>query len=99
MGGNGMIYGVPGHAKRVLKIDPVTQEVSLVGPVLPGKYKWLRGVLAQDGGGDLLEEVDGVSLAEVVLGLLEGLLILGPGRCGHAAKYELKVALNFSWGE
>ena len=49
MGGNGMIYGVPGHAKRVLKIDPATQEVSLVGPVLPGKYKWLRGVLAQDG--------------------------------------------------
>ena len=49
MGRNGMIYGVPGHAKRVLKIDPKTQEVSLVGPNLPGKYKWLRGVLAQDG--------------------------------------------------
>ena len=49
MGGNGIIFGVPGHAKRVLRIDPATQEVSLVGPEFQGKYKWLRGVLAQDG--------------------------------------------------
>jgi hypothetical protein len=48
-GGNGLIYCIPGHARRVLVINPKTDEVSYIGPEFSGKYKWLRGVLAQDG--------------------------------------------------
>ena len=49
LGSDGMVYGIPGHAKRVLKINPGTSEVSFIGPSFDGKYKWLRGVLAGDG--------------------------------------------------
>eukprot|EP00164_Ancoracysta_twista_P008236 GFYU01011840.1.p1 GENE.GFYU01011840.1~~GFYU01011840.1.p1 ORF type:complete len:387 (-),score=76.85 GFYU01011840.1:40-1200(-) len=41
---NGMIYGIPGTAPQVLKIDPTTGETSLIGPVFPEKFKWLRGI-------------------------------------------------------
>ena len=44
VGCDGKIYCIPGHAPRVLVIDPETDEVYPVGQVLPGKYKWLRGV-------------------------------------------------------
>mmetsp|Transcript_24179 Transcript_24179/g.52962 ORF Transcript_24179/g.52962 Transcript_24179/m.52962 type:complete len:290 (+) Transcript_24179:162-1031(+) len=47
-GGNicsdGCIYAVPQSAWHVLKIDPQTDKCSLVGPELPGKYKWYGGV-------------------------------------------------------
>ena len=47
-GGNicsdGCIYAVPQSALHVLKIDPNTDTCSLVGPSLPGKYKWYGGV-------------------------------------------------------
>ena len=47
-GGNicsdGCIYAVPQSALHVLKIDPRTDTCSLVGPALPGKYKWYGGV-------------------------------------------------------
>ena len=46
-GSTGVIYAIPGHAKRVLQIDG--DDVRLVGPVFEGKYKWLRGVAARDG--------------------------------------------------
>ena len=49
LGSDGKVYGIPGNAKRVLKIDPDTSEVSYDGPSFGGKYKWLRGVLAKDG--------------------------------------------------
>lgn len=42
---DGCIYGVPGHSKRVLKIDPATDTVSLLddrGKTYDGIYKWLR---------------------------------------------------------
>ena len=42
LGSDGCIYGIPGHAKQVIKIDPTTQKVSLIGGPFPGKYKWLR---------------------------------------------------------
>jgi len=46
---DGCIYAIPGHAKRVLKIDPTSREVTLVGPVFEGKYKWLRAAEGPDG--------------------------------------------------
>jgi hypothetical protein len=41
---NGKIYCIPGHAPQVMKVDPSTDRATLVGPVIKGKYKWLRGV-------------------------------------------------------
>jgi hypothetical protein len=38
------MYCIPGHADRVLKIDPQTDHAVQVGPKFVGKYKWLRGV-------------------------------------------------------
>ena len=38
------IYGVPGHAKKVVQIDTYSGEVSFIGPEYPGEFKWLRGV-------------------------------------------------------
>jgi hypothetical protein len=38
------IYGVPGHAKQVLRITVETGVCDLIGPVFHGKFKWLRGV-------------------------------------------------------
>lgn len=49
LGSDGKVYGIPGNAKRVLRIDPYTSEVTFIGPSFDGKFKWLRGVLAKDG--------------------------------------------------
>ena len=38
------VYGVPGTAKRVLRIDVQTGITDLIGPSFDGKLKWLRGV-------------------------------------------------------
>eukprot|EP00941_MAST-03F_sp_MAST-3F-sp1_P004674 g4674.t1 len=38
------VYGVPGHAKRVLRVTVATGKVDLIGPSFPGPFKWLRGV-------------------------------------------------------
>eukprot|EP00037_Helgoeca_nana_P024523 m.261169 g.261169 ORF g.261169 m.261169 type:complete len:426 (+) comp26660_c1_seq2:368-1645(+) len=40
----GYIYGVPGHAPRVLRITVATGKVDCIGPEFIGKFKWLRGV-------------------------------------------------------
>lgn len=48
VGCDGKIYNIPGHATRVLVIDPETDEVYPMGPTLPGKFKWLRGVRCDD---------------------------------------------------
>eukprot|EP00798_Chlamydomonas_sp_ICE-L_P020571 gene20571-27365_t len=50
LGDDGAIYGIPGTAREVLKVDPVSGEVSTFGGPLIGKFKWLRGVSA---GGDI----------------------------------------------
>lgn len=42
------IFCIPGHALQVLVIDTKTDEVYPIGPKLPGKFKWLRGVLNAD---------------------------------------------------
>ncbi|KAL7530912.1 hypothetical protein ACHAXR_003741, partial [Thalassiosira sp. AJA248-18] len=38
------IFGVPGHAKQVVRVDVHSGEVSLIGPEYMGEFKWLRGV-------------------------------------------------------
>jgi hypothetical protein len=47
VGSDGKIYCIPGHAPRVLKIDPETDKVTQIGPELDSngtKFKWLRGI-------------------------------------------------------
>jgi hypothetical protein len=43
-GVDGNIYCIPGHASQVLCIDPRTDRIFPIGPVLSGKFKWLRGI-------------------------------------------------------
>ena len=52
------IFGVPGHAKRVLRLNTKTNEMDLIGPSFKGQFKWLRGleVPAEVMGDDLREE-------------------------------------------
>ena len=38
------VYGVPGSATRVLRIDVETGRMDFIGPTYPGKFKWLRGL-------------------------------------------------------
>lgn len=38
------VYGVPGSAKRVLRINVQTKFMDMVGPSFEGKFKWLRGL-------------------------------------------------------
>ena len=38
------IYGVPGGARRVLRIRCSDGHMDFIGPEFPGKFKWLRGV-------------------------------------------------------
>lgn len=48
IGCDGKIYCIPGHALRVLVIDPLTDQVYPIGPAFPGKFKWLRGIAVGD---------------------------------------------------
>ena len=56
---DGFIYGVPGSAKDIVKVDPRTGSVTVVGEAAisgaacsqpRGKYKWLRGALSPETG-------------------------------------------------
>lgn len=38
------VYGVPGHAKRVLRINTETNQMDHIGPSFSGQFKWLRGL-------------------------------------------------------
>jgi hypothetical protein len=38
------VYGVPGGAKRVVRIRVVDGYMDFIGPIYEGKFKWLRGV-------------------------------------------------------
>ena len=49
LGADGCVYGVPGHARHVLQIDPANDAVRLIGDPLVGKFKWLRGNAHPDG--------------------------------------------------
>lgn len=51
LGSDGCIYGIPHNANGVLKIDPVTQEVSILaeGTLPDGQWKWHGGLASNDG--------------------------------------------------
>ena len=38
------IYGVPGTARKVMRITTDSGAMDCIGPSFPGKFKWLRGV-------------------------------------------------------
>ena len=38
------LYFIPGNASRVLALDPTNDELRLIGPSMPGQFKWLRAV-------------------------------------------------------
>lgn len=44
------IYAVPQYAKKVLRINPVTEECSFVGPKFEGRCKWYGGVIGNTDG-------------------------------------------------
>jgi hypothetical protein len=44
------IYAIPQRAHQVLKLDPTTETVSLVGPKFPGHCKWYGGILGKSDG-------------------------------------------------
>jgi hypothetical protein len=44
MAAGASVYGVPGTARRVLRISVETGEMDCIGPEYDGKFKWLRGV-------------------------------------------------------
>ena len=48
-GPDGLIYCIPGHATRVLQINPFNDECIQIGPEFVGKFKWLRGIQASNG--------------------------------------------------
>ncbi len=51
------IYGVPGHAKRVLCINTKTNEMDFIGPSYSGQFKFLRGLeVPPDAMGDKVHE-------------------------------------------
>jgi len=43
------VYGVPGGATRVVRMDTQSGALDAVGPVYAGKFKWLRGVTLSTG--------------------------------------------------
>jgi len=48
--GEEKIYCIPGHASRVLVIDPRDDSCREIGPSFEGQFKWLRGVSVPSNG-------------------------------------------------
>ena len=50
IGSDGKIYFIPANARRVARVDPLSDRVEWIGPDLGSqRQKWLRGYLAPDG--------------------------------------------------
>ena len=49
LGCDGMIYGIPGNAASVIRVDPRTSEVAMVGAKFEGRQKWYGGIVASSG--------------------------------------------------
>jgi hypothetical protein len=47
---DGCIYAIPQTSRRVLRIDPITEKCSFVGPELEGRCKWYGGVVGNTDG-------------------------------------------------
>ena len=89
IGCDGNVYCIPGHALRVLKLDPSTDEALMIGPVIHGKYKWLRGVLCGDNIYGLPCHADTVLKIHVPTGEVSLLPIDYEGFFGDAADEEM----------
>ena len=49
-GGDGFFYGIPSHARRVVKFNPLDKSCTEIGPDLgDGLFKWQCGVRANNG--------------------------------------------------
>jgi len=49
-GKNGFFYGIPAHAHRVVKFNPLDKSLTEIGPDLGGgRWKWYCGVRANTG--------------------------------------------------
>ena len=49
-GGDGFFYGIPSHARRVVKFNPLDKSFTEIGPDVGGREgKWLCGVRANTG--------------------------------------------------
>ena len=46
---DGCIYCIPQAAEHVLKLDPLTDEITFIGSSFPGVNKWYGGLLLPDG--------------------------------------------------
>ncbi len=46
---NGWIYCIPANANYVVKVNPSTDEVILIGPCFEGRQKWYGGIIGSDG--------------------------------------------------
>jgi len=46
---NGWIYCIPANANYVVKVNPTTDEVVLIGPKIVGRQKWYGGIIGSDG--------------------------------------------------
>lgn len=46
---DGHVYAIPGCAKRVLKINPESDSITMIGPSFEGHFKWLRSVQTSRG--------------------------------------------------
>ena len=49
LGGDGCIYGIPQNASSVIKINPFTDECTLIGSLAEGGHKWHGGNVGPDG--------------------------------------------------
>ena len=47
---NGFLYGIPAHARRAIKFDPVDKSITPIGPDFGNDgYNWWRGTMAENG--------------------------------------------------
>ena len=47
---NGSVYGIPSHARRVSKFNPVDKSITYIGPDLGNdEWKWRRGAITESG--------------------------------------------------
>ena len=86
LGRDGKIYAIPGHARRVLRIDPSTGVADLVGPSFEGAFKWLRSVTCPVSGAIYGLPCHSDAVLKIVPSLVPGedpeITLIGAGRCG-----------------
>ena len=46
---NGYLYGIPFHARRVAKFNPVDKSITEIGPAFGRRGKWISGAMTDSG--------------------------------------------------